>query len=288
MLNRSDIPWLTGAIAGTAEAMGQVITPNAAALMASDLADYTKPQLAQALHAVRIEGKGRLSLNIILQQLDRICGRYGAEEAWALAVQAHDEAATVVWNNEVAQAWALVSGMAAAGDLIGARMAFKQAYERIGQEARNQRQRPQVQVSIGWDSAKRIEAVSKAHQQGLLALAEAQSILAGDGVELKEGQLVQLPPSGRGPAIGYTPDGTPVKLKSPTGVLGQLLIGHAAAPPVSAKVMQRLADVARKAAAKAPRRKAAMARLERMKLKRAQAAAQKATEDYLRQKGQKP
>lgn len=279
MLTREGITWLAGTIAATAEAMGQTITANAAALMAADLADYTKDQLAQAMHAVRLENKGRLSLNAILQQLDRVCGRYGAEEAWALAVQANDEAATVVWNDEISQAWEVVAPMARSKDLIGARMAFKQAYERITQQNRAVRRYPEVSVSIGWDRGKRIEAISLAHQQGLLALAAAKAILAGDDVELKDGRFVR---PDQGPSIGYSPDGSAFKLKAPTSVLGQLLIGNAAAaPPADKAAWQRLSAVAKAAAERAPRRKAAQARLERYKLNKAKQATDAAVKAML-------
>lgn len=98
---------------------------------------------------------------------------HGTEEACALAVQANDEAATVVWNEEISQAWEVVAPVARSKDLIGVWMAFKQAYERITQQNRAGRSYPKVSVSIGWDRGRRIDAISLAHQQGLLALADA-------------------------------------------------------------------------------------------------------------------
>lgn len=77
MLAREGIAWLAGTIAATAEGMGQNITANAAALMATDLVDCTKDHLAQVMYAVLLENKGHLSLNAVLQQLDRVCGCYG-------------------------------------------------------------------------------------------------------------------------------------------------------------------------------------------------------------------
>lgn len=52
-----------------------------------------------------------------------------ADEAWAIAVQAQDESATVVWNQPIATAWGIARDVMP--DKVGARMAFKSAYERI-------------------------------------------------------------------------------------------------------------------------------------------------------------
>src|SRR3546814_7492643 len=58
-------------------------------------------------------------------------GRPGADEAWALAYRAADEAETVIWTEETAQALAAAWPVLQAGDKVGARMAFKGAYDRL-------------------------------------------------------------------------------------------------------------------------------------------------------------
>lgn len=94
--------------------------------------------------------------------------RPGPEEAWALALKAKDEAATVVWTPEIAQAWGVAMSILREGDDVGARMAFKEAYARIVAEARQRREPVRWDVSLGHDPAQRDEAIQAAQVAGLL------------------------------------------------------------------------------------------------------------------------
>lgn len=95
-------------------------------------------------------------------------GRPGPEEAWALAQKAADEAATVVWTPEIAQAWGIARSVQNLGDDVGARMAFKEAYVRIVSEARSKREPLRWEASLGHDAAQRDEALQRAQSAGLL------------------------------------------------------------------------------------------------------------------------
>jgi len=55
----------------------------------------------------------------------------GAEEAWSIALQSFDEINTVVITKQILEAKAIVQDIYDSGDVIGARMAFKEAYNRI-------------------------------------------------------------------------------------------------------------------------------------------------------------
>lgn len=92
-------------------------------------------------------------------------GRLGAEEAWAVAVKACDETETVVMNDEIAQAWGICKPIMDLGDEVGARMAFKEAYQRITAAATEP---VKWWPSIGSDPHKRDAALSVAKRQGLL------------------------------------------------------------------------------------------------------------------------
>lgn len=96
-------------------------------------------------------------------------GRPGAEEAWSIAVRAEDEAATVVWTAEIAEAWGIAHPVAHAGDKIGARMAFREAYERLVEAARRERRQVAWSPSLGTDAAARDRAISEAVERGLLS-----------------------------------------------------------------------------------------------------------------------
>ena len=96
-------------------------------------------------------------------------GRPGPEEAWATALRASDESATVVWTDEASRAWAIALPVLKNGDDIGARMAFKEAYVRLVEEARRARRQPVWTASLGFDPAMRDEALRDAQAAGLLS-----------------------------------------------------------------------------------------------------------------------
>lgn len=173
MLNDSELQWLVQQIVGTSELLGQEIKPAAAAMLAEDLAGYPREVLAKAFARVRTEHTGRLTPKVILDRIDEAMGRPGANEAWAMAVNALDERNTVVWTTEMSDAWGVARELAAERDLVGARMAFIAAYERLVRTARDERRLPEVSVSVGWDSALRALAVEKAVQLGYLPLEQA-------------------------------------------------------------------------------------------------------------------
>lgn len=106
-------------------------------------------------------------------------GRPGPEEAWALAIKARDESATVVWTEEAAQAWELARGVLQLGDEVGARVAFREAYQRAVTAAREVRRPVAWSVSLGFDAEARGVALRAAVQAGRLAAPEAEALLPG-------------------------------------------------------------------------------------------------------------
>lgn len=177
MLNDDDLQWLVQQIVGTAELLGQQMTPTAAAMLAEDLASYPKPVLSAALSRVRTEHTGKLTPKAVIERIDEVMGRPAANEAWATALSALDERNTVVWTEEMMLAWNTAQPLAAGGDLIGARMAFKDAYERLVRTAREERRTPVVTVSIGWDTAGRTAAIENAVKLGYMPQSEAVAYL---------------------------------------------------------------------------------------------------------------
>lgn len=99
-------------------------------------------------------------------------GRPGSEEAWATAIGSRDEAATVVWTEETAQAWAIARPVMDLGDEVGARMAFRQAYDRMVHAARAHRQPCRWTASLGWDGQRRQLAIEAAVNAGRLPAQE--------------------------------------------------------------------------------------------------------------------
>lgn len=118
-------------IAMTAELMGSEISPTAAAMMCSDLSGYPKELVIEALSHVRKEYKSRLSLALIIEKIDELTpgGRPSPEEAWAMVPK--DESASAVITEEMAMALKTAQPLIDDGDLIAARMAFKDTYTNL-------------------------------------------------------------------------------------------------------------------------------------------------------------
>ena len=166
MLNETDAGWLMEQLVATAEILGQPISPNAVAMMATDLGRYPRKILAAALQRVRKTHAGRLTPKAIIEAIDAVMGRSDANEAWAIAVAASDERATVAWTIEIAKAWEIARPVMQGGDEIGARMAFKGAYERFVQDARENGRMPVPFISEGWNPNLRAPGIEKAISSG--------------------------------------------------------------------------------------------------------------------------
>lgn len=95
-------------------------------------------------------------------------GRPGPEEAWAIALRSAEEWATVVWTAEAAQAMAVARPVLDAGDEVGARMAFREAYVRLVEQARGAGKPAAWLVSEGWDHLQRSAAITAAVEAGRL------------------------------------------------------------------------------------------------------------------------
>jgi hypothetical protein len=138
---------LIQAVAATAELCGTTMSQPAAELLLADLSAFDERAVLVALSKCRREVKGRLTVAEILARIDD--GRPGVEEAWAMLPR--DEDSTTVWTSEMAEAWGLVREMIAEGEVVAARMAFKETYQRLVNSAREARQAAKWSVSLGHD-----------------------------------------------------------------------------------------------------------------------------------------
>lgn len=138
---------LIHAIAATAELCGTSLTESAAKLLLSDLSEFEESSVVAALSKCRKELKGRLTLAEIISRIDD--GRPGPEEAWAILPR--DEATTVVWTDEICEAWGIVRSMIDDDETVAARMAFKESYTKLVAEAREAKRPAKWSVSLGHD-----------------------------------------------------------------------------------------------------------------------------------------
>jgi hypothetical protein len=134
------------------------------------LSPFPAATIRKAFEAYRMERPDFAPVpNGIVARCKLLDGRPDDNEAWAIAITSQDERETVVWTSEMAEAFSLASPLLATGDEIGARMAFKDAYKRLVDDARASNKPVQWSVSAGWDTSRRQITVEKAVVAGLLA-----------------------------------------------------------------------------------------------------------------------
>ena len=162
------------AIAITAELLGTELSKPALLVFEEELLKYPKAEVLKALERCRRELQIRLTLAAVIERLELHDGRPSADEAWAMALESFDEHETVVWTSEARIAAAAAAPVLEAGDKVGARMAFREAYDRVVREARAERRPVQWAVSEGWDKNKRERALNEAHLLGRITAETVQ------------------------------------------------------------------------------------------------------------------
>ena len=164
---------LIQAIAVTGELTGTNLSEAAARMMLADLACYETGSVIAALSRCRRELKGRMTLAEIINRIDD--GRPGPEEAWAMLPR--DEYKTIVWTDEMAQAWGVALPLLNDGDEVAARMAFKESYTKIVADARNDRKDPVWSASLGHDQRGRESALVDAVQKSRLTASHVRGLI---------------------------------------------------------------------------------------------------------------
>ncbi|HNF63327.1 MAG TPA: hypothetical protein PKZ20_16440 [Rhodocyclaceae bacterium] len=167
---------LIDALSLTAEAMGQQLTPAGLLLMADDLAEYPLDDVLGALRRVRRECR-RLTVADVMERMAASDGRPDADEAWMVALSAQHESATVVWTRETEMAWHIARPAIEINDKVGARMAFKAAYDRLVAEARDHGVPVKWSASLGFNVEERRQALENAVLCGKIQNSEAAGLL---------------------------------------------------------------------------------------------------------------
>lgn len=192
-------------ISASAEVMGQKLSPEAIVLIIEDLSSYTVLQIRQALKKIRTNNIKLTSGNIILNIED---GRPGVEEAWSLLPK--DEQSSSTWTAEMREAYSRIHDLIIGGDLVAARMAFKEVYSELLKTAREDKAPVKWEVSLGYDKSQRDKAIKKAyelnrigesHVRACLPPAEAEEVVDKIAIKGKpqitasslEGQSFHLP-----------------------------------------------------------------------------------------------
>lgn len=101
------------------------------------LINYDLNSVLKALEHHASHGKFFPKPADIIELLTTDDGRPSADEAWAIALQGQSEEASVVWTEEISQAWFTSAlPIMEVGDKVGARVAFRDNYNRRVEYAR--------------------------------------------------------------------------------------------------------------------------------------------------------
>jgi hypothetical protein len=177
---------LLEAVAVTAELCGRVFTEAAARVFVNDLSAYPEDAVIKALARCRKEVRGVLTVQDVVSRIDD--GRPGPEEAWAMLPLSESQSA--VWTDEMASAWSVSQHLLDNGDKTGARFAFKEAYIKRVDKARDQGKRVNWTPTLGTDPHGRERVLTEAVAAGRLPLEYAQQFVPH--LEAPKGSIAEL------------------------------------------------------------------------------------------------
>jgi hypothetical protein len=143
---------------------GRGISEPVADMMIAILDNYDPSHVNRALDRCLTECKGALALADIVARIPT--ARPSANEAWAMLPRS--EADTVVWTDEMREAYGLA--LPIMDDRIAARMAFMEAYNRAMLSVPNPMVPPSWSVSFGSDVAQRAQKITEAVAMGRLPM----------------------------------------------------------------------------------------------------------------------
>lgn len=203
-----------------AEAFGEPLTEQRQEIYCAGLADIPRQQLQTAFKRARYElrwfpklAELRELAGALFQGSD---GRPGPEEAWARMPKGDRmEDDSVVWCDEERVAYGACRSLLLEGDLIGARMAFKERYEKELAEARSQGRPVNWTMSAGFNVEHRLSTLANAVQERRLTTAKALEFVSS---ERRSDFARMLPPSD---AVGLL-SGTVEKMPEIPGLAGVL------------------------------------------------------------------
>lgn len=198
--------WKALAVLAQVHGRGQ-IDDDVADTYEADLAPYPEPQVLAALDRCRRELRTFPTIADILARMED--GRPGPEEAWAMIPK--DEIGSVIWTDEMRQAYGIVRELLAQ-DPVAARMAFREAYLRLITEARSSARPTRWSPSFGMDPAGRAMALQLAVHARRITDAEARALLP-DYADMTEPRKALPGPADR-----------PVDMSRLSGVIDQILI----------------------------------------------------------------
>lgn len=144
---------------------GREVKDAQAAIFFNALAEYSFVDVEKSFNTHIKSSKFFPTPSDIIQNIPRPMNSHvGADEAWQVALNAMDESTSVIVNNEILQARECAMDIYYSGDKVGARMAFRDAYNRIILQS----PKPTWFVSLGHDKDGREHVKAKFEEMKLL------------------------------------------------------------------------------------------------------------------------
>lgn len=155
---------------------GKEVKANVLDIFWNDLKEFSLDSVLKALNDHRRSSKFFPTIADIIERIpaSKDGQHIGADEAWSIAFESFDEANTVVMTQEIATARGIAMEIYQDGNRIAARMAFKDAYNRLIDQSDA---KPEWFISQGFDKSLRHAAVEHAKSLGRLPQAKYQNFI---------------------------------------------------------------------------------------------------------------
>lgn len=174
-MKQSDFKAFSDMLSGVADYYRQPLAPAAIQVWWNALERCELDTLRALLNAHVAESKFMPAVSELLERVKAADGRPGPEEAWAMIPR--DERASVVWTEEMAEAFGVSNPLLREGDKIAARMAFLERYRALVRDARAAGIPVKWTASLGHDPADRERALLAAQRKGLLTAEHVAGLL---------------------------------------------------------------------------------------------------------------
>ncbi len=183
-MNNQDITEFTLMWRTAWESLGQTPSDSAIAMTYKILLRFELKDIERAIIAHLETSTFAPKPADIIKLISSSDGRPEPDEAWAIALEWFDERATVIVNDEIAGAMDAARDIYLNGDSVGARMAFKAAYEKALTKARASGERVKWWPSLGQDKRTHAPAIEQAVIQGRLTHTHGEKLLQQQGGSL--------------------------------------------------------------------------------------------------------
>ena len=200
------IDWINDQLTILAEAFGEKLTEERLDIYCGSLADIQQKPLDVAFRRARRELKWFPKIAELRELAGALPnagndGRPGPEEAWARMPKGERmEEDSIIWCEEERAAYATCRSLLLEGDHIGARMAFKERYERELAEARAHQAPARWTVSAGYDVEHRLITLAGGVQEKRITLQHALNFVPE---QRRDDFAYMLPPTmGKGLLVG--------------------------------------------------------------------------------------